>query len=138
MKFTQKFEGDACDRELPAKLRTESAGIFNLWLKGFTDWHKHGLMIPDSLRNATNVYRNEQDLLEQFIGEECLVGATESCAHNDLKRHYFSWCEDNNTRALSGHRFGRKLTERGYRMDDDKRTRRGISVRPYASRFSPT
>ena len=138
MKFTQKFEGDACDRDLPAKLRTEAAGIFNLWLKGFADWHKHGLMIPPSLRNATNVYRTEQDLLEQFIGEECVVGVTESCANNDLKRRYFAWCENNNTKPLSGHRFGRKLTERGYRMDDDKRTRRGISVRSYASKFQPT
>jgi putative DNA primase/helicase len=138
MKFTQKFEGDACDRGLPAKLRTEAAGIFNLWLKGFAEWHKHGLMIPPSLRNATNVYRTEQDLLEQFIREECVVGVTESCANNDLKRRYFSWCEDNNTKPLSGHRFGRKLTERGYRMDDDKRTRRGISVRSYASKFPPT
>jgi len=138
MKFTQKFEGDACDRDLPAKLRAEAAGIFNLWLKGFADWYKNGLMIPPSLRNATNVYRTEQDLLEQFIKEECVVGVTENCASNDLKRRYFSWCEDNNTKPLSGHRFGRKLTERGYRMDDDKRTRRGISVRPYASKFPPT
>jgi putative DNA primase/helicase len=96
------------------------------------------LMVPPSLRNATNIYRSDQDLLEQFIREECVVGATESYANNDLKRRYFAWCEDNNTKPLSGHRFGRKLTERGYRMDDDKRTRRGISVRPYASRFSPT
>ena len=138
MKFTQKFEGDACDRDLPVKLRTEAAGIFNLWLKGFAEWHKHGLMIPPSLRNATNVYRSEQDLLEQFVGEECVVGATESCSNNDLKRRYFSWCEDNNTKPLSGHRFSRKLTERGYTMHDDKRTRRGISVRSYASKFSPT
>lgn len=34
MKFIQKFEGDACDRDLPAKLRTDAARIFNLWLKG--------------------------------------------------------------------------------------------------------
>jgi len=40
MKFIQKFEGDACDRDLPAKLRTDAARIFNLWLKGFADWHK--------------------------------------------------------------------------------------------------
>ena len=138
MKFTQKFEGEDCDRDLPAKLRAEAAGVFNLWLKGFAEWHKHGLMIPASLRNATNVYRTEQDLLEQFIGEECLVGVTESCTHNDLKRRYFFWCEDNNTKPLSGHRFGRKLTDRGYRMDDDKRTRRGISVRLPSSRFSHT
>jgi putative DNA primase/helicase len=137
MKFTQKFEGEDCDRDLPAKLRAEAAGIFNLWRKGFAEWHKDGLMIPASLRNATNVYRTEQDLLEQFIREECVVGATESCTHNDLKRRYFFWCEDNNTKALSGHRFSRKLTERGYRMDDDKRTRRGISVRTYASKFLP-
>ena len=106
--------------------------------QGFADWHKNGLMIPDSLCNAINVYRNGQDLLEQFIEEECVVGATESCAKHDLKRRYFSWCEDNNTKPLSGHRFSRKLTERGFRMDDDKRTRWGISVRSHASRFAPT
>jgi putative DNA primase/helicase len=135
MKFTQKFEGEDCDPDLPAKLRTESAGIFNLWLKGFCSWHKNGLMIPESLRNATNVYRNEQDLLEQFIEEECVVGPAESCANQTLKHHYFAWCEGNNTKSLSGHRFSRKLTERGFRMDDDKRTRQGISIRPYGSTF---
>ena len=138
MKFIQKFEGDACDRDLPAKLRTDAARIFNLWLKGFADWHKNRLMIPDSLRNATNVFRNEQDLLEQFIEEECVVGATESCANHDLKRRYFSWCEDNSTKPLSGQRFSQELTERGFRMDDDKRTRWGISVRPHASGFAHT
>ena len=49
--------------------------------QGFADWHKNGLMIPDSLRNAINVYRNEQDLLEQFSEEECVVGGVD---HNPL------------------------------------------------------
>jgi putative DNA primase/helicase len=137
LKFTQKFEGKDRDPDLPAKLRTESAGIFNLWLKGFADWFKSGLMIPDSLRKATNGYRNEQDLLEQFIEEECVVGPAESCANKTLKLRYFAWCEGNNTKALSGHRFSRKLTERGFRLDNDKRTRQGISARPYGSIFEP-
>jgi putative DNA primase/helicase len=135
LKFTQKFEGKDRDPDLPAKLRTESAGIFNLWLKGFADWYKRSLMIPDSLLRATNGYRNEQDLLEQFIKEECVVGPDESCTNQTLKHRYFAWCEDNNSKALSGHRFSRKLTERGFRIDDSKRTRQGISVRPYGSIF---
>jgi putative DNA primase/helicase len=128
MKFTQKFEGDACDRDLPAKLRTEAAGIFNLWLKGFADWHKKGLMTPESLRKATSFYRSDQDLIGQFISDECYIGDKHKCTSSDLKRHYSGWCKDNNIRPLSGHRFGRKMTDRGYLIDDDKRTRLGISL----------
>ena len=129
MPFTQQFKGDDCDPDLPNKLRNEASGILNYWLDGYRDWRKNGLQVPSSLIKATNVYRNEQDLFAQFVSEKCEVGAGFTCLTNDLKKHYFEWCEANHTKPMSGHRFGRKLKERGFSVADDKRTRVGIQLK---------
>ena len=131
MKWQQKFEDELGnrDRDLPNKLQNEASGILNYWLEGYQDWRKNDLQVPSSLISATNVYRNDQDLFAQFVDAKCEVGAAFTCSSNALKKHYFEWCEANHTKPMSGHRFGRKLTERGFKVADDKRTRIGIHLK---------
>ncbi len=129
MPWTQQFRGDRCDPDLPNKLAKERPGILNYWIEGYQEWREKGLQVPLSLIKATNAYRSEQDLFAQFVGEVCVIGPGEQCSNQELKKQYFNWCEDNHTKPMSGHRFGRKLTERGYKIGEDKRTRIGIAVR---------
>jgi len=129
MRWGQEFKGDKCDPDLPNKLAREASGILNYWLEGFQDWRKNGLNVPPSLKQSTNVYRSDQDLFAQFVEECCITGPGESCETQELKRQYFGWCEENHTKPMSGHRFGRKLTERGFKIAENKRTRLGINTK---------
>ena len=52
------------------------------------DWRKAGLTIPQGIEAATNEYRDEEDLIGQFINERCLRGQDKSVGatlfRNDL------------------------------------------------------
>ena len=135
--FTQKFkEGDpGFDPDLLDKLKAENAGILNLLLAGFADFQKSGIQAPQSLEDATNVYRSEQDLLEQWIAENCTVSPTVSAKKDNLYSDYECWCRESGVMAISRPRFSRKLTtEKGYAMKTDKRTIIGIEITPWEQR----
>jgi P4 family phage/plasmid primase-like protien len=135
--FSQKFkEGDpGFDPYLLDKLKAESAGILNLLLAGFADFQKSGIQVPKSLEDATNVYRSEQDLLEQWITENCTVSPTVNAKKDDLYCDYEHWCRASGVMPISRPRFSRKLTtEKGYAMKTDKRTIIGIGITPWAQR----
>ncbi len=54
-------------------LRPELSGILNWALAGLKRWREWGkLILPKSVRSATETYRNEQDLIAQWV-EECIV-----------------------------------------------------------------
>jgi putative DNA primase/helicase len=131
--FTKQFkESDpGFDPQLLDKLKRESSGILNLLLRGFSEFQKAGMQTPTSLEDATNVYRNEQDLLEQWINENCTISPTVSDTKERLHSDYKSWCDTCGVVALSRQRFSRKLTDKGYVMKPDKRTVTGIEIKPW-------
>src|SRR5207245_1110647 len=54
------------------RLWTERSGILNWALEGCAQWQKLGsLKPPASVINATREYREEEDLIMQFIASEC-------------------------------------------------------------------
>jgi phage/plasmid-associated DNA primase len=82
------------------------------------------------LQDATNVYRSEQDFLEQWIAEKCAISPTASDTKNRLHSDYKNWCDAYGVGSLSRQRFSRKLTGKGYVMEPDKRTVIGIELIP--------
>lgn len=59
------------DRELESKLRAEWPGILRWMIDGCADWQAHGLTVPSSVKEATEAYFSEQDLMGQWIEDEC-------------------------------------------------------------------
>ena len=59
------------DRQLPEKLREEWPGILRWMIEGCLDWQENGLVRPDSVIRATESYFEDQDLLSQWLAEEC-------------------------------------------------------------------
>src|SRR6478735_7420388 len=53
---------DTPDSELQSKLLTEAPAILQWMVDGCIDWQQHGLVQPDSVREATETYFDEQDL----------------------------------------------------------------------------
>jgi putative DNA primase/helicase len=62
------------DRNLGQKLLRELPGILNWAITGCCKWLNDGLQEPEAVRLATDTYRREEDLLGQFLSEECETG----------------------------------------------------------------
>ena len=71
MPFTRKPERP--DKGLEAKLKAEWPAILRWMIDGCLDWQQHGLVRPHSVAEATADYFAQQDILGQFLEEECDV-----------------------------------------------------------------
>lgn len=60
------------DTMLGEKLSKEKEGIFIRMIEGYKDWADKGLSTPDAVQSATQLYREEEDDLGQFIYQECI------------------------------------------------------------------
>ena len=116
------------DKRLLEKLIAEGPGILNYLLEALKIYFKKGLEVPKSLSQATQQYRTEQDMVHQFIDDECITGPEKTVLKADLYDRYKGWCLGNGLRALSSNRFSRKLTAKGFNLQSDKRTWAGISI----------
>lgn len=69
--FNLNIKEEDMDRQLGDKLILESSGILNWMIKGYYEYCRSGLDVPEKIRNATELYREEEDDLGQFIKDEC-------------------------------------------------------------------
>ena len=61
----------APDRELERKLKAEWPAILRWAIEGCLDWQRNGLTRPSSVLKATQEYFADQDLIAQWLAEEC-------------------------------------------------------------------
>ena len=118
------------DRQLPEKLKAEYSGILNWAINGCLEWQNYGLGIPAEVTAATNEYRNEMDLLNEFLDEYCDKGPELNVPSNALYQAYAQWCENNGEYQLKQTSFGRKLKEKGFMSKQlgEKRTRSWVGL----------
>jgi putative DNA primase/helicase len=76
------------------------------------EWQLYGLGTPAEVTDATNEYRNEMDLLNNFISDCCITGPDQSVQSKELYAAYSKWCEENGEFQLKQNWFGRKLREK--------------------------
>lgn len=121
------------DKTLPAKLRGELPGILAWAIRGARQWHQHGLGAPQSVLNATLEYRNEMDVLGAFVSDAVEMRPGSNCTSAGLYDAYKRWAADNGHGAMSKNKFGRKLRERGFKVEKDSMGNScvfGVAVRP--------
>jgi putative DNA primase/helicase len=75
--FTVTIPEAERDTHLPEKLRVELPGILNWALEGCLAWRCEGLGLPQEVKQATEDYRREMDVLGQFLAECCVVHPTQ-------------------------------------------------------------
>jgi putative DNA primase/helicase len=102
------------DGLLPQKLQAEASGILNKLVAAFRQYSASGLRLPDSLSTATNIYRSEEDLVQQFIDEKCDVVAGAEISKEQLYDRYRRWCGDSGVYPVNTNIFSRKLTSKGF------------------------
>jgi putative DNA primase/helicase len=112
--FTAHIEDAEKDPNLGDKLWEERAGILAWAVCGCMEWQVHGLQAPDVVKDATQEYRNEMDVLASFLEEICILESDAAVSRAALFRAYGTWCEQNKERAYTQRAFAIKLNERGF------------------------
>ena len=65
--FTVRIPDEDKDQNLSAKLAEELPGILNWSIAGCQRWLRDGLKVPSCVRQATESYRLEEDVIGQFL-----------------------------------------------------------------------
>lgn len=105
------------DRTLEQRLRAEHGRILQWMIDGCLDWQRNGLIRPASVVEQTDQYFNEQDLLGQFIADQCELG---SDYHEEAGQLFHAW--ERYARAAGEYAgkqkmLGAALRKRGFKPD---------------------
>jgi len=100
------------DPDLMEKLKTEAPGILAWLVRGCLRWQREGLTRPEVVKAATNEYRENEDLIRNFITDCCVEGKSNEVQSGVLYKAYKAWCDDQGHHAINGTRFGKEIKER--------------------------
>ncbi len=120
------------DPGLQEKLRGELPGVLAWAVRGCLEYQRNGLGEPAAVRDATESYKADMDVLAAFIDEECVTAPGVWIKFADLYQGYVNWCQRSGVTAESKREFGNRLTERGYVSDKGAKNvaiRRDIALR---------
>ena len=95
------------------ELVEESSGIINWMLAGLKDKLESPGWIADEVKAITDEYKNDQDILGNFIKDCCALGDRNSAPAGELYKVYETWCEQNSEEAVKKRTFGTILKEKG-------------------------
>ena len=115
------------------QLREEAPGILAWAVRGCLAWQQAGrLTSPAAVQDAVEGYRQEMDLVQDFINEACLLDPTEETPANDLYGAYQRWCEQIRETPQSSTAFGKWLSDHGFqsvRTSSSARKRQGLRLK---------
>lgn len=111
--FDLKLTPEQRDTGLEARLLAEAPGILRWMVEGFARWRRDGLRPPKRIRDASLAYRQESDVLGQWIDECCEVGHGFDVGQRVAYAVFRNWCHEQGLRQVSKKSFTRSLRERG-------------------------
>ena len=128
--FTVTIPEEEQDRGLPAKLKSEGAGILTWAVQGCLLWQQEGLTPPKAVLDATADFRDEMDTVGSFLDERCVRDPDAQTPSTRLYDAYKAWCEAHAENAMSKLDFGARVAEKGFVRGRTKTGRfwRGLSV----------
>jgi putative DNA primase/helicase len=118
------FCAERRDPTLQEKLARELPGILNYAIAACLRWQSSGLSCPATVKAATDSYRNEQDVLAEFLEDITIVTTGMSVPRSALYRRYTEWAAAQgilkpwNERAIA-----KNLRERGIQEGKTNGTR---------------
>lgn len=93
--FTHAIPADKINGNLVEELMEEASGILNLLIAGCRDWQENGLQIPQIVTDAVKDYRMDEDIMGQFLEEECVFEEKASCPRRLMVQACKAWGELN-------------------------------------------
>lgn len=111
--------------DVVAELTADGPAILNWLLEGLQDWRQHPHWVAPEVRAASNAYRDEMDVLGEFIRERCIREQHREVAKGTLYQAYCAWCEENGERPISQRDMTARLRERGI---SERRGTKGVHL----------
>jgi putative DNA primase/helicase len=111
--FDRNFSEAEQDKRLEDRLLAEREGILAWLVAGYAEYQQHGLRPAKRVAAATAAYRDESDLVGQWLGEAALIDPTMVCPKDDAYADYTAWCGRQGVGAMSKTSLTRALDERG-------------------------
>ncbi|WP_084031756.1 phage/plasmid primase, P4 family [Anaerobacillus arseniciselenatis] len=112
--FSVTIPKEEIDTQLPQKLKDELPGILRWAVEGCLKWQQEGLGEPAEVKQATQGYKEEMDILGEFLNDHCVIRATARVAVKDLYEKYKEWCKETGEYETTQRKFNRRLEERGF------------------------
>jgi putative DNA primase/helicase len=128
--FTVSFAGRE-NKTLGDKLREELPGILAWAAQGALLWQACGLVNCDAVTVATQQYREESDLIGQFMAECADRMTVGKVATHDLYQAYENWCREMNEKPITANALTRRLAEMGIERSRDYQGRfyKGLALK---------
>lgn len=102
------------DRQLSAKLKAEASGILNRLLDGLRDWIDHGLLVPEEIKETTEEYRSDSDVLGRFLQECTMRAEGQRLSNAELHNLFVVWSRKNGERPWTKKSLTSAMKERDY------------------------
>ena len=135
LKFPLELAKEERDEDLPDKLWEEAPGILSWLVNGCLAWQRQGLDAPQEVLDATDEYRAEMDVLQEFLKDKCIIGKDLSAPAGALYDAYGEWADEQGLKEkerLKQRTFGACLGERNFHKDKSTggvRIWRGLGLR---------
>jgi putative DNA primase/helicase len=103
------------DRDLETALKAEAPGILRWAVQGAALWACDGLREPETVRAASQAWREEADPLGDFFATRCVVTDNAKVRAGDLYAAYCEWCEEEGLKdreRMTQQAFGRRIAAR--------------------------
>jgi putative DNA primase/helicase len=110
--FTNVVSGNEKDAALQDKLLKELEGILAWAVQGCLKWQEQGLDEPGAVTDATSGYREEMDVIGEFISDCCVMDISASVSKTEFYKAYQSWAIKNGLRPESQRYLRSRLLEK--------------------------
>lgn len=115
--FTVRIPEDQKDPNLTAKLADELPGILNWAIEGCQRWRRDGLRVPQCVRQATESYRLEEDVIGQFLTDCTGEQAGARTLTTSVYEAYGRWADREGIQEryrLTARRLIKRIEEHGF------------------------
>jgi P4 family phage/plasmid primase-like protien len=101
------------DKHLFERLKEEADGILQWMVRGCADWQERGLRPPKSVLIASDEYFADEDVVGEWISEQCVCGPEKSATAAALFASWKSFAEAGGHQVGSKRALGEALRARG-------------------------
>lgn len=110
------------DPDVKAAIVREGAGILNWSLEGLARLRERGYFeTPEAVKNATEQWRDTNDVAALFVAERCEVGKDHEVRAGLLYDAYKQWCLDNGFKPKNSNNAAEDWRRLGFEQARDKK-----------------
>ena len=109
--FEVEIAEDKQDAKLLDKLLQEGEAILAWAIRGCLDWQKEGLGIPAAVKDASQAYREESDVIGRFFDDCCILESGHQTQASLLYQAFRNWCERNGEKGYAANKFGAMVSK---------------------------